>query len=69
MVTEFSLLIGIVPCANARCPAPFTDLGEILFVGKYEPQALSESPLNTFESITFVVPREYLWPSVYSSPA
>ena len=51
-------MIGIVPCAKARCPDPATDLGEILFVGKYEPQGITGSPINTFENFTFVVPSD-----------
>ena len=56
--TEVSLVIGIVPCAKACCPAPSTDLGKILFVGKYEPQGITGGPINMFENFTFVVPSD-----------
>ncbi|KJA19367.1 hypothetical protein HYPSUDRAFT_56656 [Hypholoma sublateritium FD-334 SS-4] len=55
---EVSLVIGLVPCGTAACPAPAADLGEILFIGQYQPQGATSAPLDTFENFTFVVPSD-----------
>jgi len=54
--TEVSLVIGIVACGSS-CPSASTDLGEILFVGKFESQGIIGS-LNQFENFSFVVPSD-----------
>lgn len=55
---EVSLVIGIVACGSSPCPAPSADLGELLFVGKYQSQGQFGNTLNTFENFTFVVPND-----------
>jgi hypothetical protein len=55
---EVSLVIGIVACGTSACPAPSADLGEILFVGKYQSQGEVGNSLNSFENFTFVVPSD-----------
>jgi hypothetical protein len=55
---EVSLVIGIVACGTSACPAPSTDLGKILFVGKYQSQGEVGNMLNSFENFTFVVPSD-----------
>lgn len=55
---EVSLVIGIVACGSSACPAPSADLGEILFIGKYQSQGQLGNTLNTFENFTFVVPSD-----------
>ena len=55
---EVSLVIGIVACGSSGCPAPSADLGEILFIGKYQSQGVIGNTLNSFENFTFVVPSD-----------
>ena len=55
---EVSLVIGIVSCGSSACPAPSADLGEILFIGKYQSQGVIGNTLNSFENFTFVVPSD-----------
>jgi len=55
---EISLVIGIVACGSSGCPAPSADLGEILFVGKYQSQGSFPNTLNSFENFTLVVPSD-----------
>ncbi|KDR68876.1 hypothetical protein GALMADRAFT_272265 [Galerina marginata CBS 339.88] len=55
---EVSLVIGIVGCGTSPCPAPSADLGEILFIGKYQSQGEFGTTLNTFENFTFTVPND-----------
>ena len=55
---EVSLVIGIVACGSSACPAPSADLGEILFIGKYQSQGVIGNTLNSFENFTFVVPSD-----------
>jgi len=54
---EVSLVIGIVACGSS-CPAASADLGEILFIGKYQSQGVIGNTLNTFENFNFVVPSD-----------
>jgi len=54
-IEEVSLVIGIAPCPS-DCPAPFEDLGEILFNGKYESQGVIPNTLNGFQNLTISVP-------------
>ena len=54
---EVSLVIGIVACGSS-CPAASADLGEILFIGKYQSQGTIGNTLNTFENFSFVVPSD-----------
>jgi len=54
---EVSLVIGIVACGST-CPAASADLGEILFVGKYQSQGVIGNTLNQFENFSFVVPSD-----------
>jgi hypothetical protein len=55
---EVSLVIGIIACGTSACPAPSADLGEIIFVGKYQSQGEVGNTLNSFENFTFVVPSD-----------
>jgi len=55
---EVSLVIGIVGCGSSACPSPSADLGEILFIGKYQSQGVIGNTLNSFENFTFVVPSD-----------
>ena len=55
---EVSLVIGIVACGTSACPAPSADLGEILFVGKFQSQGEIGTTLNSFENFTFTVPSD-----------
>jgi hypothetical protein len=55
---EVSLVIGIVACGTSACPAPSADLGQILFLGKYQSQGVIGNTLNSFENFTFVVPSD-----------
>ena len=54
---EISLVIGIVACGST-CPAASADLGEILFIGKFQSQGQTGDFLNTFENFSFVVPSD-----------
>jgi hypothetical protein len=60
--TEVSLVIGIVACGNSPCPAPSADLGEIVFIGKYQSQGEvgNSTTLNSFENITVTIPTNIL---------
>ena len=53
---EVSLVIGIISCPSSPCPAASADLGNLLFVGKYQAQGEIGNTLKTFENFTFVVP-------------
>ncbi|KAF8878371.1 ricin B lectin domain-containing protein [Gymnopilus junonius] len=55
---EVSLVIGIVGCGTAACPAPTADLGEPVFIGKYQSQGTIGNTLNSFENITVTVPTD-----------
>jgi len=55
---EVSLVIGIVACGSSACPAASADLGEILFIGKYQSHGLIGNTLNSFENFSFVVPSD-----------
>jgi hypothetical protein len=55
---EVSLVIGLVPCGTSACPSPEANLGEILFIGKYQSQNEIGNTLNSFENFTFVVPSD-----------
>ena len=55
---EVSLVIGIIGCGSSACPAPSADLGEVLFIGKYQSQGVIGNTLNSFENFTFVVPSD-----------
>jgi hypothetical protein len=55
---EIALVIGIVGCGTAACPAPTADLGEPVFIGKYQGQGQIGNSLNTFENITVTVPSD-----------
>ncbi|PPQ69125.1 hypothetical protein CVT26_003573 [Gymnopilus dilepis] len=55
---EASLIIGIVDCGTWACPAPSADLGEVLFIGKYQSQGGTGNTLNSFENFTFTVPTD-----------
>ncbi|KDR70764.1 hypothetical protein GALMADRAFT_282011 [Galerina marginata CBS 339.88] len=57
-VEEVSLVVGIVGCGSAACPAPSADLGEILFIGKFVGQGVIGNTLNQFENFTFTVPSD-----------
>jgi hypothetical protein len=54
---EVSLVIGIVACGST-CPAASADLGEILFIGKFQSQGEIGNTLNSFENISIVVPSD-----------
>ena len=55
---EVSLVIGIVDCpsSSSSCPAASADLGDILFIGKFQSQGVIDNSLKSFENFTFVVP-------------
>jgi hypothetical protein len=55
---EVSLVIGLVPCGTSACPSPASNLGEILFIGKYQSQGEIGNTLNSFQNFTFVVPSD-----------
>jgi len=59
---EVSLVIGMVACPSG-CPTPSADLGEVLFVGKYESQGGVGNTLNSFENITVTVPSDISGPA------
>ena len=52
-----SLVIGMVACGTSACPDPSKDLGEVLFIGKYEPQG-GFGNLEVFENFTLSVPSD-----------
>jgi len=60
---EISLVIGIVACGSSGCPKASADLGEILFIGKFESQGLIGNTLNQFENFNFVVPSDISGPA------
>jgi len=61
---EVSLVIGIVACGSSTtCPAASVDLGEILFIGKYQSQGIIGNTLNSFENFSFVVPSDISGPA------
>ena len=51
-------MIGIVACGSSACPAPSADLGEILFIGKYQSQGEIDNTLNSFETFSLTVPSD-----------
>ena len=55
---EVSLVIGIVACGSSACPAPSADLGEILFIGKFQPQGTTGNGLSQYENFNFVIPSD-----------
>jgi len=60
---EVSLVIGIVACGSSGCPKASADLGEILFIGKFQSQGLIGNTLNQFENFNFVVPSDISGPA------
>jgi len=61
---EVGLVIGIVACrSSTTCPAASADLGEILFIGKYQSQGLIGNTLNSFENFSVVVPSDISGPA------
>jgi len=59
---EISLIIGIVACPSG-CPAPSADLGEVLFVGKYQSQGTIGNTLNSFQNFSLTVPSDISGPA------
>jgi len=55
---EISLVIGIVACGSSPCPAASADLGEILFIGKFQSQGTIGGSLDSFENFNFIVPSD-----------
>jgi hypothetical protein len=53
---EVSLVIGIVDCPSSSCPAASADLGDILFIGRYQSQNVIDNSLKSFENFSVVVP-------------
>ena len=53
---EVGLVIGVVACGTAACPAPTADLGQPVFVGKYQSQGAIGNTLNSFQNISVTIP-------------
>lgn len=53
---EVSLVIGILGCPSSPCPPASTDLGNTLFIGKFQSQGVIDGTLKSFQNFTFTVP-------------
>ena len=60
-IQEIDYYIGIVTCTNSGCPSPSSgNLGDILFLGLYQPQGIIGNPPfpPTYQNFTLSVPSD-----------
>ncbi|PPQ70682.1 hypothetical protein CVT26_014621 [Gymnopilus dilepis] len=57
-IQEVDYFVGIISCGSSACPSPSVNLGNLLFIGPYQPQGIIGSPPfpHTFQNLSLTVP-------------